>query len=232
MPGSISIIVPALNEAKSVGQTLDSVRGPAYEETVELIVVDGGSEDKTQLIARAGGATVVKAARGRASQMNAGARIARGETLLFLHADTRLRRGFVEEVHRTLDLPGVAAGAFSLRIDSRGSWLRWVERAANWRSRMLQLPYGDQGFFLKAALFRSLGGFPELPLMEDFEMARRARRHGRIAISPLEAVTSARRWERVGVVRATLLNQLFLLAYLLGMPPRRMAEWYYEKSKP
>ena len=96
MPGSISIIVPALNEAKSVGQTLDSVRGPAYEETVELIVVDGGSEDKTQLIARAGGATVVKAARGRASQMNAGARIARGETLLFLHADTRLRRGFVE----------------------------------------------------------------------------------------------------------------------------------------
>ncbi len=232
MPGSISIIVPALNEAKSVGQTLDSVRGLSDEATVELIVVDGGSEDETQRIARARGATVVKAARGRASQMNAGARIAQGETLLFLHADTRLRRGFVEEVHRTLDLPGVAAGAFSLRIDSRGSWLRWVERAANWRSRMLQLPYGDQGFFLKAALFRSLGGFPELPLMEDLEMARRARRHGRIAISPLGAVTSARRWERVGVVRATLLNQLFLLAYLLGMPPRRMAEWYYEKSKP
>lgn len=231
MPGSISIIVPALNEAQWIGQTLDSVREPAGEATVEWIVVDGGSEDETPRIARARGATVVQAARGRASQMNAGARIARGETLLFLHADTRLRRGFAEEVRRTLDLPGVAAGAFSLRIDSGSRWLRWVERVANWRSRTLQLPYGDQGFFLKAARFRSLGGFPELPLMEDLEMARRARRHGRIAISPLWAVTSARRWERIGVVRATLLNQLFLVAYLLGMPPRRMAEWYYEKSE-
>jgi len=168
--------------------------------------------------------------RGRASQMNAGARIARGETLLFLHADTRLPPGFAGEVRRTLDLPGIAAGAFSLRIDGPGWGMRWVERAANWRSRILQLPYGDQGFFLKAELFRSLGGFPELPLMEDLEMARRVRRRGRIAISPLAVVTSGRRWERVGVVRATLLNQLFLLAYLAGMPPRRIAQWYYRQS--
>ena len=159
--------------------------------------------------------------------MNVGARIAQGETLLFLHADTGLPPGFVEEVRRTLDLPGVAAGAFSLRIDGEGWGLRWVERAANWRSRILHLPYGDQGFFLKAELFRSLGGFPELPLMEDLEMARRAGRQGRIAISPLGALTSGRRWERAGVLRTTLLNQLFLLAYLLGVSPQRIAEWYY-----
>jgi len=227
MPGSISIIIPALNEAESIGQTLDA----AADEAAELIVVDGGSEDRTAEIARAHGATVVTSPRGRASQMNAGARIAHGEILLFLHADTLLPRGFAEASRRTLDQPGVAAGAFRLRIDGGGMRLRWVERTANWRSRSLQLPYGDQGFFLKAELFRSLGGFPELPLMEDLEMARRVRRRGRIAISPLAAVTSARRWERVGIVRATMLNQLFLLAYFLGMPPQRIAEWYYPSSK-
>ena len=235
MAESISIIIPALNEAETIGRTLDSVedsvRDSAGDSAAEWIVVDGDSEDRTAEIARARGATVVTAPRGRASQMNAGAKIARGETLLFLHADTRLPPGFAEEVRRTLDLPGVAAGAFSLRIDGAGRRIEWVERAANWRSRILQLPYGDQGFFLKAEVFRSLGGFPELPLMEDLEMARRVRGHGRIAISPLGVVTSARRWERVGVVRATLLNQLFLLAYLLGMPPRRIAEWYYPRSK-
>lgn len=228
MSGSVSIIIPALNEAEEIGSTLES----AADSAAELIVVDGGSEDRTAEIARAHGATVVTSARGRASQMNAGAEIARGETLLFLHADTRLPAGFAEEVRRTLDRPGVAAGAFSLRIDGAGWGMQWVERAANWRSRILQLPYGDQGFFLKAEVFRSLGGFPEVPLMEDLEMARRVRRRGRIVISPLAVATSARRWERVGVFRATLLNQVFLLAYLLGMPPRRIAEWYYPNPKP
>ena len=232
MSGSISIIIPALNEAEQIGQTLDAARDSAEGVPgIEWIVVDGGSNDTTVEIARSRGATVVTSSRGRARQMNAGAQIARGDTLLFLHADTRLPRGFEEEVRRTLAVPGVAAGAFSLRIDGAGRRLRWVERAANWRSRILELPYGDQGFFLKAELFRSLGGFPELPLMEDLEMARRVGRRGRIAVSPLAVVTSARRWERVGVLRATLFNQVFLLAYLLGMPPRRIAEWYYAKSK-
>ena len=235
MAESISIIIPALNEAEAIGRTLDSVedsvRDSAGDSAAEWIVVDGDSEDRTAEIARARGATVVTAPRGRASQMNAGAKIARGETLLFLHADTRLPQGFAAEVRRVLGVPGVAAGAFSLRIDGAGWGMQFVERAANWRSRIMQLPYGDQGFFLKAELFRSLGGFPELPLMEDLEMARRVRGHGRIVISPLAVVTSARRWERIGVVRATLLNQVFLLAYLAGMPPRRIAQWYYPRSK-
>jgi hypothetical protein len=104
--------------------------------------------------------------------------------------------------------------------------------AANLRSRLLQLPYGDQGLFLRAELFRSLGGFAELPLLEDLELVRRLRRQGRIVTAPLAVLTSARRWESLGVIRATLLNQVFLLAYLLGMPPRRIARWYYPEEKP
>lgn len=232
----ISIIIPALDEAEAIGRTIDSAHdsggeSAAGETGTELIVVDGGSTDRTAEIAREHGAAVIRAPRGRASQMNAGARVAQGETLLFLHADTRLPPGFDAEVERTLDRPGVAAGAFSLGIDGAGRRLRWVERAANWRSRILELPYGDQGFFLRAEVFRSLGGFPELPLMEDLEMARRVRRRGRVAISPLPVLTSGRRWERVGVLRATLLNQLFLLAYLLGMPPERIGGWYYANPK-
>ena len=223
MSGIISIIIPALNEAEAIGRTLESAAGAPE---TELIVADGGSKDATGEIARSCGAVVVSSPPGRARQMNAGAQVARGEFLLFLHADTRLPPGYEREVRRVLDLPGVVAGAFALQIAGAGWGLRLVERAANLRSRLLQLPYGDQGLFLKAEMLRSLGGFPELPLMEDVELARRLRRKGRIATSPLAAITSARRWESLGVVRATLLNQFFLLAYLLGMPPRRLASWY------
>jgi hypothetical protein len=226
MSAGISIIIPALNEAEMISRTLASAAGASDP---ELIVVDGGSGDGTAEIARSCGATVVSSPPGRGRQMNAGARAAQGECLLFLHADTRLPPGYQQEVRRVLELPGVAAGAFALAIDGAGRGLRLVERAANLRSRLLQLPYGDQGLFLRTELFRSLGGFPALPLMEDVEMARRLRRRGRIVTSPLAALTSARRWESLGVVRATLLNQFFLLASLLGTPPRRLASWYYRQ---
>ena len=229
MSASISVIIPALHEAQAIGRTLSSAAVLAASE-VELIVVDGGSEDATVEVARSHGATVVTLPPGRARQMNAGARIARGECLLFLHADTRLPPGYEQEVRRVLDLPGVVAGAFALRVEGARWGLRWVERAANLRSRLCELPYGDQGLFLRAELFRSLGGFAELPLLEDLELVRRLRRQGRIVTAPLSVLTSARRWESLGVVRTTLLNQLFLLAYLLGMPPRRIASWYSQPN--
>ena len=227
MSTSISVIIPALDEAGVIGRALASA---AEEPDVELIVVDGGSCDATAEIDRSHGATVVTSLSGRARQMNAGARIATGETLLFLHADTRLPLRFAHEVRRILGLPGVVAGAFGLAIDGEGWGLRLVQRAANVRSRLLQLPYGDQGFFLRAAVFRSLGGYPEMPFMEDLEMGRRLRRRGQIVTAPLSALTSARRWESLGILRATLLNQFFLLAYLAGMPPRRIAHWYDRQS--
>jgi rSAM/selenodomain-associated transferase 2 len=243
MGTSVSIIIPALNEAEAIGRTLAATRESATASAararndpadagllpIELIVADGGSTDATAEIARSCGATVVSSPPGRARQMNAGARIARGECLLFLHADTRLPPGYRKEVRRVLGLPGVVAGAFALAIDGAGWRLRCVERAANLRSRLFELPYGDQGLFLRAELFRSLSGFPELPLMEDLEFARLLRRRGKIMTSPLAAATSARRWESLGVVRTALLNQFFLLAYLLGMPPRRIASWYYKQ---
>ena len=230
MSASISVIIPALHEAQAIGRTLSSAAVLAASE-VELIVVDGGSEDATVEVARSHGATVVTLPPGRARQMNAGARIARGECLLFLHADTRLPPGYEREVRHILDLPGVVAGAFALRVEGAQWGLRWVERAANLRSRLCELPYGDQGLFLRAELFRRLGGFAELPLLEDLELVRRLRRQGRIVTTPLAVLTSARRWESLGVVRTTLLNQVFLLAYLFGMPPRRIANWYDRQSQ-
>ena len=145
MSASISIIIPTLNEAAGIGRTLESAKAsgegarhdpaPGGSLRVERIVVDGGSTDATAEIARSGGATVVSSPPGRARQMNAGARIAQGESLLFLHADTRLPPGYEREVRRILELPEVVAGAFALAIDGAGWGLRCVERAANLRSR-------------------------------------------------------------------------------------------------
>ena len=227
MNPQISVIIPALDEAEVIGLALSTV---VETPEIELIVVDGGSQDATAEIARSYGARVLTSPPGRARQMNAGAKVAAGECLLFLHADTRLPAQFAGEVRRILAVPGVIAGAFELRIDGTGWGLRLVERAANLRSRLLQLPYGDQGLFLRAAQFHALGGYPEIAFMEDFELLRRLRRLGKIGIAPQSVLTSARRWESLGVLRAMLLNQFFLLAYLLGTPPRHIAHWYYRRS--
>jgi len=175
MNPQISVIIPVLDEAEVIGLTLSTV---VETPEIELIVVDGGSQDATAEIARSYGARVLTSPPGRARQMNAGANVAAGEFLLFLHADTRLPAQFAGEVRRILAVPGVIAGAFELRIDGTGWGLRLVERAANLRSRLLQLPYGDQGLFLRAAQFHALGGYPEIAFLEDFELLRRLRAEG------------------------------------------------------
>jgi hypothetical protein len=129
----------------------------------------------------------------------------------------------IREVLRGED--GVA-GAFELRVAGAARGLRWVEWGVRWRSRLLQLPYGDQGLFLSRQRLLQVGGIPDLPLMEDFELVRRLQGLGRIAIAPVAVVTSARRWERLGVLRVMLLNQLIVLGYLLGISPKRLAQWY------
>lgn len=218
-----SIIIPTRNEAEQLPMTLAHVQQvPA----VEVIVVDGGSSDETVAVARACGARVVRSATARARQMNAGAAAARGDVLLFLHADTRLEEGFDAAVRAVLRESGVAAGAFALRIDGAGRGLRVVERGVQVRSRVLGLPYGDQGLFVRAETFREIGGYPEMPIMEDVELVRRLRRRGRIAMVDVAARTSARRWQRLGVWRTTLLNQVCLGAYFLGVSPGSIARWY------
>ncbi|MBD2020925.1 TIGR04283 family arsenosugar biosynthesis glycosyltransferase [Leptolyngbya sp. FACHB-36] len=222
----ISVIIPTLNEVKILAKTLRSVQ---HSSNVEIVVADGGSHDETIAIAQAQGVRVVRASPGRAIQMNAGARVASGEILLFLHSDTHLPKGFDRRIRQTLNHPSVIVGAFELAISGTVAGLRLVEWGVNVRSRRLQLPYGDQGIFLRAETFRKLGGFPELPIMEDFELVCRLRRLGRVAIVPAAVLTSGRRWQKLGVLKTTLINQLAIAAYLLGVSPDRIARWYRDK---
>jgi rSAM/selenodomain-associated transferase 2 len=158
--------------------------------------------------------------------MNAGAAVATGEILLFLHADTHLPTQFERLVRQALQNAGTVAGAFELKIDAQLRGLRLVERMVNVRSRFLSMPYGDQAIFLKATVFHEIGGFPDLPIMEDFELMLRLKRLGRITIVPAPVLTSGRRWQKLGVVKTTLINQLIIAGYFLGIPPAQLVRWY------
>lgn len=195
---------------------------------MEVIVVDGGSHDGTVKIAQSLGVKVLSASNGRARQMNMGAKAATGDILLFLHADTLLPDRFDVMIRTALSATSrdPVAGAFKLRINAPLRSLRLIERGVNWRSRWLQMPYGDQAIFLKPEIFQAINGFPELAMMEDFELMRRLRRLGPIVIIPAPVLTSGRRWLRLGVFKTTLINQLVIIAYLLGVPVERIAHWY------
>ncbi|MBD1834712.1 TIGR04283 family arsenosugar biosynthesis glycosyltransferase [Cyanobacteria bacterium FACHB-472] len=219
----ISVIIPVLNEASRIRLNLTSFEKAT---NVEVIVVDGGSQDETVAIAKSLGVQVLSAAAGRDRQMNAGAKVATGDILLFLHADTRLPVGFDAMVRQALAERGTIAGAFELKIDARMRSLRLVEKMVNWRSRFLHLPYGDQAIFLKASVFHEIGGFPNLPIMEDFEFILRLRRLGNITLVPASVLTSARRWQKLGVLKTTLINQIVIIGYFLGFSPSRLAKFY------
>lgn len=221
--GRITVIIPALNEAADLPQTLEAVqRGQPHE----IIVVDGGSTDGTVELARSLDAIVLGAPSCRAEQLNRGAAIATGEYLLFLHADTILPASYPRSIPALLGQPGVIAGAFTFTIANDFAGRRLVERATNWRACRRQFPYGDQGLFMRREVFAQLGGFPEMPIMEDYELVRRLRRLGRISIASEPAVTSGRRWRRLGWLRTTLVNRAVILAYRLGVSPARLAGWY------
>jgi rSAM/selenodomain-associated transferase 2 len=223
----ISIIIPTLNEAENLGTTLTNAQ---KGKGVEIVVVDGGSSDGTDGLAKSFGVRLLVTAAGRANQANAGALVAKGTILLFLHADTRLPEGFDRDIQRVLANPSIVAGAFRLAIEGAGVSLRIIEKLANFRARFLKMPYGDQAIFLKADLFCSLGGFPDMPIMEDFALMQRLRKEGRIVIAPTAVITSSRRWHKLGVLKTTLINQAVLVAYFLGCNPARLARWY-KKSK-
>jgi len=228
----ISLVIPALNEAGTIDRVLANIHPLP---NVEVILVDGGSSDDTVSIVRGLGGKVISAPKGRAHQMNVGAKAATGEILLFLHADTFLPLGFETMVRSTLQPPltgqksAPVAGAFSLQIDDPLPSLRSIEWLVAWRSKWRQMPYGDQAIFLRAETFWELGGFREMPIMEDFELIRRLQRRGRIEILSAPVVTSARRWLQRGVWQTTLINQAIVIGYLVGVPPARLASWYRRK---
>jgi len=226
-PGLLSVIIPTRNEATRIEETLSPLLSTS---DVEILVADGGSEDATAEIVERLGVRVLRTRPGRGRQMNAAAAQARGEALLFLHADTRLPIDFQKHVW-TIMASGAIAGAFPLQIHGKGISFRAVEWGANVRSRLRQMPYGDQGLFLKAETFYRLGGFRNWPLMEDYEFCKRLRRNGKIQLASVPVTTSARRWQERGVIRTTLLNQCCITAYLAGASPNRLARWYYNSSK-
>ncbi|MCA3256271.1 MAG: TIGR04283 family arsenosugar biosynthesis glycosyltransferase [Alphaproteobacteria bacterium] len=219
-PVSIAVVIPALDEATALPATL-----AALGDAAEIVVADGGSRDATVRIATDAGATVVTA-RGRAAQQNAGAAATTAPILLFLHADTRLPVGWADEVRRLLADDRVALAAFRLAIDGATPAERLIAAGANLRSRTWGVPYGDQALALRRTTFDALGGFPDQPIMEDWALARAARRRGLIALSHLAVTTSPRRWRRLGPVRTLLVNQAMLLGARLGISYERLSAFY------
>jgi rSAM/selenodomain-associated transferase 2/rSAM/selenodomain-associated transferase 1 len=219
----ISVIIPTLNEADHIAAAIASI---GHGNNTQIIVADGGSSDDTVSIAESHGATIIESSRPRSRQMNQGADAATKDILMFLHADTRLPENFDKTVFLTLQQPGVAAGAFELRIDAHGAVLRFIEYVANRRSRYLKMPYGDQAIFMLSEVFHQMGGFPDMPIMEDFELIRRLQRKGDVVTVSEPVVTSARRWLNHGILKTTLINQLIVLCYYMGLSPDAIARLY------
>lgn len=224
----ISIIIPTLNEAESIGNTVDSARHP----NCEIIVVDGGSHDNTISIAKKKGVTkIVTGIKGRAAQQNLGAEFARGEFLLFLHADTWLPPDYAEHVFRAFLDRHCIAGAFEFSTDSVKPLMKLVSVGVNIRSRWLNMPYGDQALFFRQSVFKKAGAFPKSPIAEDLLLVKKVlmdnvTKRGKLAILPVCITTSARRWNSIGIVRTTIINLVILFGILIGVPSERLAGLY------
>jgi rSAM/selenodomain-associated transferase 2 len=219
----VSIIIPVLNEAARVAQAIERAwaTGP-----LEVIVEDGGSDDGTYEIAAAQPCRALRSKQGRGVQQNTGARQARGSVLLFLHADTWLAPDGVRQIQQACRDPAVRVGCFRQRIEADGFAYRLLERGNAFRALRLGLPYGDQGLFFRRWFFEELGGFPETPFMEDWQLMRRARRRTRPVLLPGPLYVSARRWQRHGIIRQTLRNWMLITAAMLGVSPDRLVQFY------
>ena len=219
---TVSVIVPTLNEESCLAETLRAVQS---QHPCEIIVADGGSTDGTRWAA-AGADRFLEAPRGRAAQMNAGAAIATGDVLLFLHADCLPESGALAEAERLLQRPSVVAGCYRMCVRAEGSLYRLIDACATARVRLTGLIYGDQGLFVRRDLFKRIGGFPQLGLMEDVFLSRAIRRQGRVVVAPRRLFVSPRRWQRAGLVRQTLRNWTLTALAAGGIHPDRLARFY------
>jgi rSAM/selenodomain-associated transferase 2 len=223
----LTIVVPVLNESAIIVDALQAL-APLRARGAEVIVVDGGSSDGTPRLARRFAERIIVAPRGRGAPMNAGAALGSGDALLFLHADTALPENADRLIAEALGLR--AWGRFDLRIAGRHPLLAVVARMINWRSRLTGIATGDQAIFVTREAFRSVGGFPDLPLMEDIAISRRLKALCRPFCIGVPVVTSGRRWEHYGVLRTVVLMWRLRLAYYLGVAPARLASRYGRPS--
>lgn len=219
----VSVIVPTLNEALIIEESLTAI---ASLNPHEIIVADGGSTDFTVSLARRMATRVVISETGRALQMNAGAKEATGDLLLFMHADSRLTPESFEKMTGQMKLCKPAGGAFSLQIESEKISLKLISTLATWRSKYLNLVYGDQTIFVRADIFQILEGFSPLPICEDLEFFRRLSRQGKIILLKEKVHTSSRRWMAEGILFTTLRNITIAILFLLGFPPQFLNKWY------
>ncbi len=219
----ISVIVPVLNEEATIAATLGALAALA---PYEVIVVDGGSVDRTRDIAARSGGQVLSAERGRARQMNRGAARASGEVLLFLHADTRLPDSAFSDIAAALNDPRCLGGRFDVELEGSHRMLKLVGALINYRSRVTKVGTGDQAIFLRREIFLRMGGYPDIPLMEDIALCRALKRMGAVACLRSRVVTSARRWENDGVWRTIVRMWTLKLLYLAGVSPARLKQFY------
>lgn len=223
----ITVIIPVLGEQAVIGERIRRIRECETGEVPEIVVVDGDPEGGTLKAIDDPDVVCLRSARGRAVQMNRGAERASGPILLFLHADTDLPPGAFTMIRRTMEDASAAAGAFDLTIRSPRPVFRIIERIASRRSRLTRIPYGDQAIFIRASCFQGIGGYRDIPIMEDVELMRRIKRRGdRVVFLDARVSTSARRWDKEGVLRCTLRNWTLISLYLLGVPAGRLARYY------
>ena len=222
-----SIIVPVLNEADQINATIEHLCNQNTEGNCEIIAVDGDQQSSTINALQNKSVKAIISPKGRGRQMNAGATIARGEILIFLHADTRLPEMALKKISQALEKEKYVAGAFNLAIDSDRLFLKYIAVRASFRSRLNRIPYGDQAIFIRKDYFDQIGKFKEIPLMEDVDLMRRIKKRGdKIIILRDRVKTSARRWETEGVLYTTIKNQILVSLYYLGVSPYKLAKFY------
>jgi rSAM/selenodomain-associated transferase 2 len=227
MPPRFSIIIPVINEEGAINAAIERLAALPGASAMEIIVVDGDRSGKTVGAIRERNVRTATGEKGRGSQMNCGAALAEGDILVFLHADTRLPADAFALMEGALYDETLMAGAFDLDIDSGRPVYRLIACIASLRSRLTRIPYGDQVQFFRRAYFNEIGGFANIPLMEDVEIMGRIRKQGgRITIIKRAVMTSARRWEKEGIIRCTLRNWLLIILYFAGVSPERLLRFY------
>jgi len=224
---AVSLVIPVLNEAENISQILQHVREVDADGPAEIIVVDGDPEGSSINAIRDEGVRTVAAVKGRARQMNSGAGLATGDILLFLHADTHLPPNAFGLIRAAMNDTGFVGGAFDLGFATPRRIFKITESYVFLRTRLTKIPFGDQAIFIRRDFFDEIGGYRDLPLMEDVDLMQRIRkRGGRICIIPEKVRTSPRRYEQEGIMFTTIRNAMLQLLYALGVPPERLVRWY------
>lgn len=226
----LSVVIPALNERANIAGCLQSI-APLFARGAGVLVCDGGSSDDTAHIARAHGAQVLVCAKGRARQMNAGARASNARLLVFLHADTQLDEAVVEQLWSLANSAVPVWGRFDVRLSGPGAALRVIETCMNLRSRITGIATGDQVMFCSSDLFRSVGGFADIELMEDIELSTKLRRVQRPLCCVERVRTSSRKWREQGIARTVMLMWRMRIAYALGADPSHLAQLYAARPR-